>query len=165
MANHYGKRTTLSVIFGLVLVGSAGKWFLFTPGNPWKILLDPLLCSPAWTALSVLTPSMLADVCDDDELQHGLRREGLLGSLFSWIQKTGYALAFFGAGVVLNLTGFNASLGGMQSETTILGMRMTLAVSTALWSVIAIWLLAYYPLTKARAYEIRDELEARRGSF
>jgi GPH family glycoside/pentoside/hexuronide:cation symporter len=42
-------------------------------------------------------------------------------------------------------------------------MRMTLAVSTALWSVIAIWLLAYYPLTKARAYEIRDALEARRG--
>jgi glycoside/pentoside/hexuronide:cation symporter, GPH family len=111
----------------------------------------------------VLTPSMLADVCDDDELQHGLRREGLLGSLFSWIQKTGFALAFFGAGVVLNLTGFNASLGGLQSDSTIIGMRMTLAVSTALWSVIAIWLLAYYPLTKARAYDIRDELEARRG--
>jgi len=163
MANRYGKRTTLSVIFGLVLVGALGKWFLFTPGNPWKILIDPLLCSPAWTALSVLTPSMLADVCDDDELQHGLRREGLLGSLFSWIQKTGFALAFFGAGLVLNLIGFDASLGGMQSDATILGMRLTLAISTALWSVIAIWLLAYYPLTKARAYEIRDKLEARRG--
>jgi GPH family glycoside/pentoside/hexuronide:cation symporter len=165
MANHYGKRTALSIIFGLVLVGSVGKWFLFTPGNPWKILLDPLLCSPAWTALAVLIPSMLADVCDDDELQHGLRREGLLGSLFSWIQKTGYALAFLGAGVVLNLTGFDASLGGMQTGATILGMRLTLAVSTAVWSILAIWLLAYYPLTKARAYEIRDELEARRGAM
>jgi len=163
MANHYGKRTTLSIIFGLVLLGSIGKWFVFTPGNPWKILIDPLLCSPVWTALSVLTPSMLADVCDDDELHHGMRREGLMGSLFSWIQKTGYALAFFGAGIVLNLTGFNASLGGMQSASTILGMRLTLAISTAAWSIIAIWLLAYYPLTKVRAYEIRDALEARRG--
>lgn len=163
MANRYSKRTTLSVIFGLVLVGSFGKWFLFTPGNPWKILLDPLLCSPVWTGLTVLTPSMLADVCDDDELQHGLRREGMLGSLFSWIQKTGYALAFFGSGVVLNLIGFDASRGGMQSASTILGMRLTLALSTALWSVIAIWLLAYYPITKARAYETRDKLEAHRG--
>jgi glycoside/pentoside/hexuronide:cation symporter, GPH family len=163
MANHYGKRTTLSIIFGLVLVGSIGKWFVFTPGHPWKILIDPLLCSPVWTALGVLTPSMLADVCDDDELRHGMRREGLMGSLFSWIQKTGFALAFFGAGIVLSLTGFNASLGGMQAPSTILGMRLTLAISTAVWSVIAIWLLAYYPLTKARAYEIRDELEARRG--
>jgi GPH family glycoside/pentoside/hexuronide:cation symporter len=165
MANRYGKRTTLSVIFGLVLVGSVAKWIVFTPGNPWKILFDPLLCSPVWTALAVLTPSMLADVCDDDELQHGLRREGMLGSLFSWIQKTGYALAFFGSGLVLNLIGFDASHGGMQSASTILGMRLTLAGSTALWSVIAIWLLAYYPLTKARAYDTRDKLEAHRGTL
>jgi GPH family glycoside/pentoside/hexuronide:cation symporter len=165
MANHYGKRTTLSVIFGLVLVGSVAKWFVFTPGHPWKILLDPLLCTPVWTALSILTPSMLADVCDEDELLHGLRREGMLGALFSWIQKTGFALSFLGAGVVLNLTGFHATLGGMQSGSTILGMRLTLAVSTAVWSLIAIGLLALYPLTKARAYEIRDALEARRGTI
>ena len=164
MANHHGKRTTLSIIFGLVLLGAVGKWFLFTPGHPWKILIDPLLCSPAWTGIYVLIPSMLADVCDEDEMQHGMRREGMLGSLFSWIQKTGFALAFFGAGLVLNLIGFNASLGGMQADSTILGMRLTLAVSTALWSLVAIWLLRYYPLTKARAYEIRDALEARRGS-
>jgi GPH family glycoside/pentoside/hexuronide:cation symporter len=165
MANHYGKRTTLSVIFGLVLVGSVAKWFVFTPGHPWKILLDPLLCTPVWTALSILTPSMLADVCDEDELLHGLRREGMLGALFSWIQKTGFALSFLGAGVVLNLTGFHASLGGMQSGSTILGMRLTLSVSTAVWSLIAIGLLAFYPLTKERAYEIRDALEARRGTI
>jgi GPH family glycoside/pentoside/hexuronide:cation symporter len=164
-ANRYGKRATLSVIFGLVLLGAAGKWFLFTPGNPWKILLDPLLCSPAWTAVCVLPPSMLADICDDDELRHGLRREGLLGALFSWIQKTGFALAFFGAGIVLNLIGFDASKGGVQSGATILGMRLTLALSTALWSVVAVWLLAYYPLTKERAYQIRDELEERRGAI
>jgi glycoside/pentoside/hexuronide:cation symporter, GPH family len=165
MANRYGKRATLSIIFGLVLLSSIGKWFLFTPGNPWKILIDPLLSSPAWTALSVLMPSMLADVCDDDELRHGLRREGLLGALFSWIQKTGYALAFFGAGVVLDLTGFNASLGGLQSSSTLVGLRLCLTVSTALWALLAIGLLAFYPLSKARAYQIRDALEARRGAI
>ncbi len=163
MANRYGKRLTLRVIFVLVLIGSVGKWFLFTPGNPWKILIDPLFCGPVWTAISVLIPSMLADVCDADELEHGLRREGMLGSLFSWIQKTGVALAFFGAGLVLNLIGFHSSLGGRQAASTLLDMRLTLAFSTALWSIVAIWLLAYYPLTKARAYEIRDALEARRG--
>lgn len=163
MANRYGKRTTLLVIFLLVLAGALGKWFLFTPGNPWKILLDPLLCGPVWTALNVLMPSMLADVCDDDELRHGLRREGILGSLFSWMQKTGYALAFFGSGVALNLVGFDATLGGAQSPGAILGLRLLLAVSTAVWAVIAVALLAYYPLSKARAYEIRDALEARRG--
>lgn len=164
LANRFGKRTTLSLIFTLVLIGGFAKWFIYTPGQLWKILLDPLLCGPVWTALNVLTPSMLADVCDDDELRHGLRREGMLGALFSWIQKTGYALAFFGAGVALNLTGFNAALGGAQSEGTILGMRLILAVSTVVWAAIAIGLLCLYPLSRERAYEIRDELEARRGT-
>ncbi|MEO7600485.1 MAG: MFS transporter [Opitutus sp.] len=163
LANRYGKRTTLSIIFGMVLAGGFAKWFIYTPGNPWKILLDPILCGPVWTALSVLTPSMLADVCDDDELRHGLRREGMLGSLFSWIQKTGYALAFFGAGVALNVVGFKASLGGAQSADTLLGMRLMLSVSTVVWAIIALVFLSFYPLSKARAYEIRDQLEARRG--
>lgn len=165
MANRFGKSTTLTVIFSLVLLGAFGKWFLFTPGHPWKILLDPLLCGPVWTALNVLTPSMLADVCDDDELRHGLRREGMLGSLFSWIQKTGYALAFFGAGLALTLTGFDAKLGGAQTAGAILGMRLMLALSTGVWAIVAIVLLAFYPLSRARAYHIRDQLEARRGTI
>jgi GPH family glycoside/pentoside/hexuronide:cation symporter len=163
ISNRYGKRTTLSAIFGMVLLGSFGKWFLFTPGNPWKILLDPLLCAPVWTALAVLTPSMLADVCDDDELRHGMRREGMLGGLFSWIQKTGYALGFFGASVALDLTGFKAELGGAQPAGAMHGLRVVLTASTALWAIIAIGLLAMYPISKTRAYSTRDELEARRG--
>ncbi|HEX2855603.1 MAG TPA: MFS transporter [Opitutaceae bacterium] len=164
MANRLGKRTTLFIIFGLNLVGGVAKWFIFTPGNPWKILLDPLLCGPAWTAVAILTYSMLADVCDDDELRHGMRREGMLGALFSWIQKSGYALAFFGAGLALNFVGFNAALGGSQSPGTILGMRLMLAGSITTWSILAIVLLAFYPLSKTRAYQIRDELEKRRGT-
>lgn len=106
---------------------------------------------------------MLADVCDDDEHRHGMRREGMLGSLFSWIQKSGYALAFFGAGLALKFVNFDAALGGAQAPGTILGMRLMLAGSIAIWSLFAIALLCFYPLSKERAYEIRDELEARRG--
>ncbi len=165
MANHWGKRTTLFSIFGLNLVGGVAKWFIFTPGNPWKILIDPILCGPAWTAVNILQYSMLADVCDDDEHRHGMRREGMLGSFFSWIQKTGYALAFFGAGLALKFVHFDAALGGAQPAGTILGMRLMLAGSIVVWSLFAIALLSFYPLSKQRAYEIRDELEARRGKL
>ncbi|MEO7414305.1 MAG: MFS transporter [Opitutaceae bacterium] len=164
LANRWGKRTTLFIVFGLNLAGGIAKWFIFTPGNPWKILLDPILCGPAWTAVNILQYSMLADVCDDDEHRHGMRREGMLASFFSWIQKTGYALAFFGAGLALNFVGFNAALGGAQAASTILGMRLMLAGSIAVWSILAVGLLLFYPLNKARAYEIRDELEKRRGT-
>jgi GPH family glycoside/pentoside/hexuronide:cation symporter len=91
LAQRYGKHVTLGMTFGLVLLGAAGKWYLYTPGHPWKILFDCLLCGPVWVAINTLTPSMLADICDDDELRHGFRREGTFGALFSWVQKTGYS--------------------------------------------------------------------------
>lgn len=164
MANRYGKRKTLSTIFGMVVLGAVGKWFFYTPGRPWLIFFDPLLCGPIWTALNVLMPSMLADVCDDDELRSGQRREGMFGSIFSWIQKTGFSLSVLGMGLALSFSGFDAALEGNQSPESILTLRLFLAISTAVWALLAIGLLAFYPLTRQRAYEIRDALEARRGS-
>ena len=42
-------------------------------------------------------------------------------------------------------------------------MAMVLTISTALWAIIALLILVFYPLNRKRAYEIRDQLEARRG--
>lgn len=164
LANRYGKHVTLGISFALVLLGAAGKWYLYTPNHPWKILFDCLLCGPVWVAIYTLTPSMLADICDDDELRHGFRREGTFGALFSWVQKTGYSFAFVGAMLTLKLTGFDAAnAGGVQTPGTILSMRLVLTISTAVWAIVALLLLVFYPLNRKRAYEIRDALEARRG--
>lgn len=164
-ANKYGKRSVLIFSFFLVLLGSAGKWFLFTPGNPWKLVFDPVLCGPIWTALAVLMPSMLADICDEDELKYGYRREGMYGAVFSWFQKTGFSLAFFGSGLALNWAGFDASREADQDAAAILNLRLILAVSTFVWAVLAIGVLIYYPLSKQKAYETRDALEKRRGAI
>lgn len=164
LAQRIGKTRTVALTFGLTLVGALGKWLLYTPGNPWKILLDPLLCGPVWIAINVLTPAMLADICDEDELRGGLRREGVFGAIFSWIQKVGYSAAFFGAFLSLKMTGFDATLGGAQEPSTILRLRLILALSTAAWAICAIVLLRLYPLSRQRAHEIRAALEERRGS-
>ncbi len=163
LARRIGKTQTVAIAFGLTFIGALGKWFLYTPGHEWKILFDPLLCGPVWIAINILTPAMLADICDEDELRGGLRREGVFGAIFSWIQKVGYSTAFFGAFVSLKMTGFDAALGGHQTPETILRLRLILALSTAAWAIVAIILLRAYPLDRKRAHEIRDALEARRG--
>jgi len=163
LAQKIGKTQTVVLTFGLVFVGSVGKWLLFTPGSPIRILLDPLFCGPVWIAINILTPAMLADICDEDELRGGMRREGLFGAIFSWIQKVGYSTAGLGASVSLEMTGFDAALGGAQSPDTIFRIRLILALSTAAWAVFAILLLRLYPLDRKRAHEIRAVLEARRG--
>ncbi len=163
LANKYGKRTALAIIFGMVFFGSIGKWVLYTPGNPWKILLDPILCGPIWIAITVLLPSMVADVCDDDELRHGQRREGMFSCVYLWVQKVGYSASILGMGLALQISGFDASLGGNQSEESIFTLRLFLAISTAVWALLAIVVLVFYPLTRQKAYDIRDALEERRG--
>jgi glycoside/pentoside/hexuronide:cation symporter, GPH family len=164
LARRYGKHIALGISFVLVLLGSAGKWYLYTPGHPWKILFDCLLCGPVWVAIYTLTPSMLADICDEDELKYGLRREGIFGALLFWIQKTGYSFGFLGAMLTIALTGFdNTTAGSMPSASSILSMRLVLTISTAVWAIAALVILKFYPLNQKRAEEIRRALEARRG--
>ena len=42
LSSRYGKSVTMAVIFALVLVGAIVKWYVYTPGNMWKILIDPI---------------------------------------------------------------------------------------------------------------------------
>jgi GPH family glycoside/pentoside/hexuronide:cation symporter len=164
LSRRFGKKETIIGIYGLVVVAGVGKWFLFTPGIGWWLLLDPLMSGPILVAISMVLPSMMADVCDEDELAHGQRREGMFGAAFMWIQKTGIALAFLGTGLALNWVGFDSKLGGNQSPETFLWMRSLLAGATSITALIAIVVALYYPITRERAEATRRELEARRGA-
>lgn len=164
MSRRLGKRATVIAIYGLVIVAGVGKWFLYTPGIGWWLLLDPILSGPILVALTMVLPSMMADVCDEDELKHGQRREGMFGAVFMWIQKSGIALAFLGTGIALDYVGFNGKLGGNQSPETFFWMRALLAGATSLTAAIAVVIAFFYPITRERAEATRRELEARRGA-
>jgi len=164
MCRRFGKKETIIAIYGLVIAAGVGKWFLFTPGIGWWLLLDPLLSGPILVAISMVLPSMMADVCDEDELATGKRREGMFGAVFLWMQKTGVAVAFLGTGLALNFARFDVKLGGAQTPETFLWMRGLLAGATILTAAVALWIARYYPITRERAAATRAALEARRGA-
>ena len=101
------------------------KWYIFQPGHPIYyvgtnaidpvILIDPVLCGPMWVAVKTLLESMMADICDEDELRHGKRREGIFGAVFTWLEKTVLSLAALGVGFSIALAGFNSELEGAQA--------------------------------------------------
>lgn len=164
LSRRIGKRQALIAIYALTSVGGAAKWFAFNPRHPWLILLDPLLCGPIWVAANVLLASMLADVCDEDELKSGQRREGMFGAMYSWVQKTAVSLSFLAAGVALTASGFDATLRGAQSLHTFTSMRLLLCASTIVPPIVAIALLRIYPLDAAHAAETQRQLQARKGN-
>jgi GPH family glycoside/pentoside/hexuronide:cation symporter len=152
------------IVYVMVAVGGIGKWFFFREGLPWLCLLVPLLCGPIFTANDMVAKSMIADLCDEDELRHGERREGVFGAMHGWVGKTAAALAIFAAGITLNVVGFDAARGAAQDPAALLRIRYILVVATVVPALIAIFLLRFYPLNEAKMAAVRAELERRRGT-
>jgi GPH family glycoside/pentoside/hexuronide:cation symporter len=164
-ATHLGKRRTLVLAMVFALIGNLLKWFCYSPAHPWLFLVPPLFIALGFSALWTITASMLADVCDLHESQKGTRNEGALNAMYAWVMKVGSTIAFALSGLLLNVTGFNQSLGPAQSAETILAMRL-LDIGLPSASVVAAIILAWcYPISENRAYEIRGELERRRGKL
>ncbi len=164
LAHRYGKKATMAIVYGLVILAGFGKWFLFVPGHTWIVLLDAVLSAPIWIGLSMLIPSMLADVCDDDELKSGQRREGTFGAVYNWIVKAGISFAFLGTGLLLDFVGFDSKLGGAQSPDTFFWMRFSFAGVTIVSAILGVIVALLYPITRERAEETRRLLELRRGT-
>lgn len=163
LARRVDKRNALMIVYVMVAVGGIGKWFFFREDLPWLCLLVPLLCGPIFTANDMIARSMIADICDQDELEHGARREGIFGAMHGWVGKTAAGLAIFGSLGTLNLVGFDAAKGAAQDPEALLRIRYILVVATTLPALLAIAVLRFYPLNEARMTEIRAALEKRRG--
>lgn len=163
LALKFGKRKAMFMVLVLTAFGGLSKWFIFTPDAPYLLLLDAALNGPVWVSLGVIVPSMIADLCDWDEYKFGERREGIISSVFTWITKFGTSFTFLVSGIALYISGFDESLGADQPEGTLTTLRMVFVGASVLAPILAIICLKLYDISEDRAYEIRSELEARRG--
>ena len=164
ISSKIGKRKTFMLATSVTFIGSILKWFCYDPLAPWKVLIPAPFMAVGMGALFTLMGSMIADVCDLDELETGERREGMFGSIYWWMVKLGMALAFGLSGYLLNATGFDVEMLGAQTSKTFLWMRIVDVGIPAIASLIAIWAVGSFKITEERSYEIRKQLEARRGN-
>jgi GPH family glycoside/pentoside/hexuronide:cation symporter len=163
LSTRIGKRRAFFVSTGVSILGYGLKWICYNPEMPWLLIVPAPLMAFGLGGLFTLMPSMIADVVDFDELKTHQRREGMFGSIFWWMVKLGLSAALAGGGYLLNATGFDVELGGAQSARAIVLLRIFDAGIPMLASAIAIWTVVKYPITEARAREVREELERRRG--
>jgi len=153
-----GKRRAFFLCIGLSTFGYAAKWFCYDPANPVLLLLPAPLLAFGLGSLFTLMPSMVADVCDLDELETGQRREGMYGSIYWWVVKLGMAAALAAGGFLLNFTGFDVALGGNQTESALFWMRVCDVVIPVIASLLAIALVASYDLSESKVRKIRAAL-------
>jgi len=164
LCRRLGKVKTLQIVVLIGLAGALSNFFLFNKNYPYLLLVYQMLVAPVAAGFWTITASMKADICDDDELRNGSRREGMFGAIGNWIMKMTGACTLFIAGLILQFTGFDRSLGGNQLPEALLRMRILFSIVPAAASCIALILLKHYPLNEKRLDEIRVELELRRSS-
>ena len=164
IATKIGKRRTFLITISLSLVGYALKWVGYNPEHPYWLLFAAPFVAFGTGSLFTLMGSMIADVCDYDELQTKQRREGVFGAIYWWMVKVGMALAGLLTGIMLKVSGFDVALAGGQSTKTLFLLRVFDVGVPLITSAIAIFIIATYKITEKRAHEIRLELENRRGS-
>jgi len=158
-----GKRKAFLFTMCLAILGYALKWVGYNPRYPYLLMIAAPFLAFHLGALFTMVPSMVADVCDLDELQTETRREGLFSGIYWWIQKLGQAGASILSGILLVWTGFNVALGANQTPKTLLLMRLCDIGIPIVTSLIAIYIIVTFDISEARAFEVRQQIERRRA--
>ncbi len=133
-----GKMTKIHgfmLVYAMMVLNAVMRWFVYRPGRfdhalTWGspaefgaslaaigkslIWLDPLTGGVFWIGVGVLGQSLIADVCDDDELRNGHRREGMFGAIYGWSMKASFALSFVLIGLFLEGIGFDPQWGSTR---------------------------------------------------
>jgi len=163
IATRIGKRKTFLITISLSIFGYAMKWVGYNPESPYWLLYAAPFVAFGTGSLFTLMGSMISDVCDYDELETHQRREGVFGAIYWWMVKVGMALAGLLTGVLLKVSGFDVALGAAQGAETLFLIRLFDVGIPFITSLIALWIISTYKLTEVKAYDIRKQLEARRG--
>lgn len=164
LSRRFGKRNIMKFSFCSLVIGSILQWFCFTPNYPYLQLALVFFLSPTMAAFWLMLHSMMGDICDEDEHKTGIRREGMFGAVISWGQKFAVSSSYILTGLVLSWIGFEAELEGAQTESAILGLRLSLVLFPTFIGIGLLILLRFYKQTEEKMEIIRSELETRRGS-
>ena len=158
-----GKAATVQIFTMFMVVGSVLKIVCYDPANPWLTLIPTVLISAGMLALYTMAGAMIADICDEDELENGVRREGSYSAVYSWWLKFAMSAGYLVAGFLLVSTGFDDKV-QLQTTETLFWLRFWEISLPAVLCLSAVFLLYRYPLTEQRAYEVKALLAQKQNT-
>jgi Na+/melibiose symporter-like transporter len=158
---HFEKRTILFAGIGMSIVGYISTWWLFTPAYPWLQIVPYVIAAWGLCSCWAVNGSFAADICDDDELRSGHRREGLYSAVFAFVYKSAIGLVALGTALLLAWVGIKGgdAVPSAEAITRVRFAYMTIPAVCLTMAIVAMW---RYPLSRARVMEIQTQLKSRR---
>ncbi len=161
LSKSIGKRNTVMLFVAMMGVGNLTKVVCYNPEHPYWVLLPVVMLSAGMLVMYTLGGAIMADICDEEELETGKRREGMFSAAYGWWLKLGIGIAVLLAGMLLQSTGFDAQQ-PIQSERTMFLIRVWEIGLPSVICFIAMALLLKCPLSEERAYEVKRLLAERK---
>jgi len=162
MSKWWGKKKAFIVAQCISITGYVMLYFLFVPGKPWLYILALPFFSFGIGSLFTIMMSMTADILDVDELNTGLRREGIFGAIYWWMVKVGFAIAGGLSGVIIAVVGFNPDLATVDQQGAVDGLHAFFCFFPAVGTLLAIYIMKDYDISEEKANEIRTEINKRK---
>jgi glucuronide carrier protein len=111
--------------------------------------------------VSSLMWALEADTVEFGEWRSGVRAEGAIYSVFSFTRKLGQAVGGAAAAYTIGFGGYVAAA-AEQASSAITAIRLAVGVVPCIFILLAIAVIAAYPLSEAKFREIAREIAARR---
>ena len=155
-----GKRS--GYLFGGILGIAGALGVFFAPSMPVALMAASVMGLGAAT-LNTLMWALEADTVEYGEWKTGVRTEGTTYALFSFTRKMGQAVGGAAAAFTLGLGGYNAADAGHQSANAQWAIRAAGGLVPAVFFLLAIVVMFFYPLTEEKFRAIVGEVAARRA--
>lgn len=161
LSTRLGKREAALCGLGILGLGLSLLPFTLRPEHPWLVVLTWAIDAVGMPCAALMFGSMLPDICDEDELHTGLRREGAYSAVNSFLGRIVGIGTMVAAGVLPKLAGYtDASLppqGPVLERMRV--MLIGIQIGVVLLSLLIVW---RYPISRDRAARTRKQIEAMR---
>jgi len=155
----FGKSVTYLAFLGIAGITS-GLVILLGPQSIALLFVLNFVTSFAVGPVSVLQWAIYADTADYSEWKTGRRATGLVMSASLFALKLGIALGAAANAWILAAYGYQPNV--EQTANGLLGIRMVMSVYPAIFAMIGMVLMFFYPLKKQLMAQVETELVERR---
>lgn len=159
ISERLGKRESVLLCIFLTLLSVLSVVWILTPKHPYWVILNWIVNGMTIPAIIMLFSSMTADVCDDDQLVTGRRREGIFSAVNSLVTKVALITGTVLGGMMPALAGYINSKTAPTS-VQLAHMKALLIVSQLIPVACAGAFIYFYPITRQRSRETQAKIQA-----
>jgi len=126
-------------------------------GELWQAMVVMAFLGAAISGMNIVKEIVLCDVIDEDEINTGLRREGVYFGAYTFIDRFALVLVAGATALVLGLTGYVPDV--FPQPLFSLGIRLGMTMLPLVALAVFLFSLKHYPLGREKVAELRKVLD------